>query len=390
MNLGKVKYVATVALCFLIALIWSYRAEAGFFNDIKRKATKAASEVAHEVTETYSGKDSDTKTDSKNPGNNSSSQATAAGGPAPQASSGSRGKATPHPSGFPPELMFSTVLNGVQLHYKTGKLQLNQIQAVFLPDPPTKSKSIYAYDPTNSGGLIWAVLNDGAGNKQAKFEFTGQNIKGPFWLLNTARCSECEPGNRTNPLKPGKYTLDFYVEGEHFYHFPFSVDTVPPANPFDGGDLYFINGDWEKWGYLYYSEARPEQNLIWKVWLRNKENNIRGIDAKIDVTVYRDGKPLAKNPPATHNLKPSWNRFEFGLTEPMKGTSGGRYFKARDLLAQDGNYTLKMVINGDEYGTWPFSVNEGKLQYTGRSERGKADPLSFIEGGKDAWWYEMQ
>ena len=71
------------------------------------------------------------------------------------------------------------------------------------------------------------------------------------------------------------------------------------------------DGPWENWGYLYYSEARPEQNLIWKVWLRNKEPDVRGIDAKVKATIYRGGQPICTNPDATHNLKPMWNRWEF-------------------------------------------------------------------------------
>jgi hypothetical protein len=286
--------------------------------------------------------------------------------------------------------MFSGVLNGVKINYKNGKMDLRAMQAVFLPTPPTKSKSIYPYDPTNNGGLIWAVLKNSSGAKIAKIEFTGEKRRDPYWLLSSARCKECEPGNRTKPLAPGQYTLDFYVENDHFYHFPFGISKLKPANAFDGGDFYFIDGDWEKWGYLYYFEANPDKNLTWKIWLRHKATERRGIDAKIDVTIYRGGKPIAKSRPSTHRLKPWWIRYAFELIEPMKGTSGGRYFKASDVVNKDGAYTLKMVINGKPYGTWSFSVKGGKLNYTGRTVRGKADRLTFIEGGKDAWWYKKK
>jgi hypothetical protein len=151
--------------------------------------------------------------------------------------------------------------------------------------------------------------------------------------------------------------------------------------------MWFLDGPWEDWGYLYYSEARPEQNLLWKVWLRNKEPDVRGIDAKVDVTIYRGGAPICTNPPAAHNLKPMWNRWEFMMSEPMKGTSGGRYFKAKDLLAKDGKYQLRMTIDGKPYGTWNFQVKGGCLAYAGRTIRG-SDPLTFVEGGLDAWWYK--
>ena len=368
--------------------------EAGIFDQIK-KAGNLANEAVKGVTDQVSNQGpNQSPSQSSSPSVVPDKRPTSAAGgssAAPSvAVSAPRAKPAPHPSGYPPGLMFSTVLNGVQIDYKTGKLYLDKIQAVFLPTPPTQSNSIYPYDPFNGGGLIWAVLKDGAGNEAAKFEFTGENIKEPYWLLSVARCAECDPGNRTSPLVPGDYVLDFYVEGDHFYHFPFTVDMLKPESAFDGGNFYFINGDWEKWGYLYYFEARPDQNLTWKVWLRNKAADKRGLSGEVDVTLYRGGTPIAKSRPATYTLKPGWIRFQYELTEPMKGTSGGRYFKASDLLAKDGNYTLKMVVNGKPYGTWPFAVQGGKLAYTGRTVRGKADPLTFIEGGKDAWWYEMK
>ena len=49
-----------------------------------------------------------------------------------------------------------------------------------------------------------------------------------------------------------------------------------------------------------------------------------------------------------------------------------------------------MIVNDKPRGTWKFIVKDGKLNYTGRSLRGKADPLTFMEGGRDAWWYTKQ
>ena len=47
----------------------------------------------------------------------------------------------------------------------------------------------------------------------------------------------------------------------------------------------------------------------------------------------------------------------------------------------------EVKIDDKEYGVWKFKVEGGKLNYTGRTVRGKADPMTFVEGGKDAWWY---
>ena len=49
-----------------------------------------------------------------------------------------------------------------------------------------------------------------------------------------------------------------------------------------------------------------------------------------------------------------------------------------------------MKINDKPYGAWKFAVKDNKLKYTDRTQRETADPLTFIEGGRDAWWYAMQ
>jgi hypothetical protein len=89
----------------------------------------------------------------------------------------------------------------------------------------------------------------------------------------------------------------------------------------------------------------------------------------------------------THTLKPEWVRYEFDMVFPEGVANYGEYFKARDLVNKDGDYVLKMYIGDEIYGQWHFSVEGGKLKPVGRTVRG-SDPLTFIEGGKDAFWYE--
>lgn len=327
------------------------------------------------------------KPDSGSPGSTSSGDSQPAPAKAPVKA---KATYTPNPSGRPAGLMFSTLLNGCKTRYATGEFYLDHVQAVFLPTP-AGSRSIYPYDPLRGGGELYAVLKDGSGAKMARFDFFAEKLKEPYWLLNSYEYRDKNgkkiTGRKGPKLKKGKYTLDFFVAGKHFYHFPFSVDVLPSKDAFTPEDFHFLQGAWDKYGYLYYFEARPEKSLYWKVWLQGKSRDKRGVEAKIKVGIHRGGKLICTNRPASHTLKPWWTRYEFDMIEPMKGTSGGRYFKAKDLLARNGNYTLKMKINGKSYGTWKFAVKGGKLNYTGRTLRGKADPLTFIEGGRDAWWY---
>ena len=293
---------------------------------------------------------------------------------------------------YPPGLMFSTVLNGVKLDHKTGEFFIDRIQAVFLPD--ATSKMVYPYNP-DDGGKIWALLKNSSGQEMARYDFYGEKLESPYWLLNSYNLSSAAMPDRINVhrfrLDPGSYVLDFYLEGAHFYHFPFSVDKSSSGDPFAGGDFYFLNGDWQDWGYMFYSGANPEQSLVFKIWLRNKGNE-KEKDVKVKIEV-RDpaGKLICTSrPEMTHTLTPEWIRFEFDLIFPMQGTSGGAYFKAKDLLGKDGTYVLKISIDNKPYGEWPLSISGGKFDYTGRTVRGQASSLTFVEGGRDAFWYKKK
>jgi hypothetical protein len=80
-------------------------------------------------------------------------------------------------------------------------------------------------------------------------------------------------------------------------------------------------------------------------------------------------------------------RYEFDMIFPMEGTSGGAYFKAKDLVGTDGSYILTLQIDGELYGTWNFKISGGVFVLAGRALRASADPLTFVEGGRDAFWY---
>jgi len=282
---------------------------------------------------------------------------------------------------YPPGLSYSTVLNGIKMRPSEGALRLDNIQATFLPD----------------GAEGYTVLRKADGEKNYRFDWKTQLIQAPYSLLDEYKCTDLRNNQQCTPgfvslKEPGNYVLDFYAADGLFYTFPFAVSKLAGSDPFAGGDAYFLEGDWSKYGYLFYSGANPEQSLIWKVWLRNKAIE-REKDVKVRVEIIRDkDKKLicTSREGETKTLNHEWVRYEFDMIFPMEKTSYGQYFKAKDLLAVDGAYTLTMKIDDKPYGTWKFSVTGGKLNYTGRTDRGKADPLTFIEGGRDAWWYGKQ
>ncbi|NLX12574.1 MAG: hypothetical protein GXY44_02835 [Phycisphaerales bacterium] len=234
---------------------------------------------------------------------------------------------------FAPGLSFSTVLNGVKMQPKTGDFRLHHIQATFLPE-------------NCEGGFI--VLRTAEHKELCQWDWTPDNFatKKPYTLLSInkttdLRTGESISGGSISLTEPGQYVLDFYLPDELFYTFPFSVEKIAGDDPFSGGDAYVLNGDWEKCGYLFYSEANAERSLAWKIWIRHKA--IEKLQAKVQIEIKRDadGALVCTNRPDTnYTFTNEWVRYEFDMIFPPQETSAGAYFKAKDLLATDGDYTL--------------------------------------------------
>jgi hypothetical protein len=287
----------------------------------------------------------------------------------------------------PPGLLHSTLLNGVNMHHETGELSLRDMQALALPKVES-DQSIYGYNP-DSGGKLWAILTDrDDGTELARYDFYANPRGELLWHLNSYRLTDLRTNEQSSmgrvKLGPGEYVLDFHLQSGRFYTYPFTVSTVG-----DNG-FSFLDGDWNDWGYLYYADADPANSIQWKIWLRHKGTEASK-NVKIRIGVMRESennKLVATNRPnMSFDLRPEWNRFEFDLIEPMQGTAGGRQLSAQDIVGVDGTYVLKMVVDEQDYGIWRFEVKDGKPQPAGRTVRGEADPLTFVEGGADAFWY---
>lgn len=284
-----------------------------------------------------------------------------------------------------PALLHSTVLNGIVVDPGTGNLRFDQMQALYLPEPPMGSHEPRAEDPARR---LWAVLSTAEGAEVARLDFWTDKVEAQTWVLTAYSLSTPSQGNLGSQqqikLEPGDYVLDFHLSSGRFYSYPFSVELA--------GEKHLVSGDWNSWGYLLYAGANPEEALVWKVWLRRNETGNRdGVDTRVEIVRERDGKVVATSRPDMHqDFRDVWVRYSFDLIHPMQGTSGGAYMKAADLLSQDGDYQLRMSVDGAKYGTWKFQVAGGKLRLAGRADRDTADPLTFVYGGKDAFWYRSE
>ncbi len=282
---------------------------------------------------------------------------------------------------YKPGLSFSTVLEGIKYHDNLKRLQIRRLTATFL-------------EPETPG---YAILREAGGRDLVRFDFKIHGLKAPYSFVDFQKGTDLVTGGPalTSTIcsleKPGSYVLDFYTGNGKFYSFSFKlVSGGAGSNPFEQGTASHLAGDWNDWGYFYYHMADPQKSVQWKMWLIQPDYK-PGKRAKVSLTVTRDsdGQLVAvSRPDVSYDIKPEWVRFEFDLINPPGRGPAGSYLKAGDLLAQDGNYTLKAVIDGKPYGEWKYKVSSGKFITTGRADRRTADPLTFIEGGLDAFWFK--
>lgn len=307
-------------------------------------------------------------------------------GQVPAGSAASGGGSHPGPSAerreYYPSVSYATLLNGVTVHYRHHKFALDNIQATFIEE----------------GATGYIILRKADGTELYRYDFRAQPVSKPYTLLELMGTFDLRKGEQLSGGGmqvdldgPGAYVLDFYLPAEHFYTFPFTVDVIGSDDPFAGDNWWVTSGDWFDWGYLMITDADPEKNLSWRMWLRRTDKGTTTRlkeDAKVRVEIRGPGGLVCVSRDATRSIGPDWNRWDFDMAHPTEGTTTwGEYFKAKNLLANDGEYTLTVMKNDTLYGAWKFSVAEGRLQHKGRTLRAETDPLRFIEGGRVAWWY---
>lgn len=292
------------------------------------------------------------------------------------------------PPEMSPTIMWHSILGSTVVYSTHGNLTLvgfERLCAVFLP--PAESRTIYPYNPTD-GGNFWAILSSADGTELARYDFWAHQRPAPYWFVDDAWVTDLRTEERVEggslPVQPGDYVVDYFLDSGRFYTFAFSVNTLESDDPFRPQTFWFLDGPWRDWGALTYANADPDSSLNWVIFLHNRGREA-STNTRFDVRVTRDADGsvvCGTRSGMSWNLNREWKSHRFEMVSPDQ-----RPFRAKDLLARDGAYTLVMAVNGEHYGTWRFNVAGGQLQHAGRAVRGAVDPLGFIEGGPDQWWY---
>ncbi len=290
-----------------------------------------------------------------------------------------------------PGISYWSLLGAVSVDYIDGRLVVNKLYAVCLPQPVRADNSNYTYSP-DGGGKLASVVRRADGQVLNTYIWYGENIAG-LWELSHYKVLGGKASIR--PLTAGDYVIEFQLEDKPFYRFLFSIDTEPADDPYQPeGTRYFIDGPWNDYGNVFYQRNDPKSSLRFTIWVREKAGHESKRAALYEAKIVRmqDKRVLATDA-GTLRLAPQWQQADL-LFKSMGGDQNS-YFKAEEVLSTDGLYRVSVSIDGKPYGTYSFTVQGGKIRLQGRQIREGTDPqlflLDHLYGGRyTSWWIKRE
>ena len=291
-----------------------------------------------------------------------------------------------------PGISFWSLLDQVRVGYKDGRLELGRLYAVCLPSPARPSTSNYPYDP-DSGGKLSTVVKTADGKVLNSYIWYAESIGG---LWEMGRYKVVGGYEAVKQLTPGSYVLEFAADDKPFYRFPFSIVTIKSEDPYEAaGNRYFVEGAWNEYGNIFYQRNDPQSSLRFTTWLQDKvghQNNKATVPYDIKLVSARDGRVLASHT-GSLRLEPRWLKAD--LYFRPQGGDQNAYFKAGDLLREDGRYSVRLTLDNKQYGEYPFVVKGGRIELQGKQIRENTDPMvhivDYLSGGRyTSWWIKRQ
>lgn len=290
-----------------------------------------------------------------------------------------------------PGVSFWKLLDEVGVGYGDGRLQIGTLYAVCLPPPAQQSTSNYPYDP-DGGGKLSTVVKTADGKTLNTYVWYASSIGG---LWEMSRYKLLGGYEAVKPLAAGNYLLEFAIDDKPFYRFPFSVVVVKSDDPYQpAGSRYLLEGAWNDYGNIYYQRNDPQSILTFTTWVQDKAGHPSktAVPYELKLVNARDGRLVAENS-GSLRLEPRWLKAQLNF-RPAGGDKNA-YFKAGDLLREDGRYSVRLNINNKPYGEYPFVVKGGRIELQGKQIREKTDPMVYIvdylSGGRyTSWWIKRE
>ena len=280
-----------------------------------------------------------------------------------------------------PSLIFSSLLASVSVDARSGRIKLGDIHATTLPEKASGRAVLLG--PGGEPVLHWKWKPD---SFPLPPPYKLLAFDGPF-----DADGEIAAYSETALTTPGNYALDFYIEDQRFYTFRFSLRREEPEDRSTGEVLFLSDGAWNDWGYVYYANAKTSKTLFWKIFLRDEHHKLDFHKINVRIVRLSDGKLVCRSPVnKAYHLSHDWVRHDFFFYAAESEAFGTNYFSAGDLLRRDGAYALEMDFDGKDYGRWEFEVKKGKIVNEVADKTIGGDPLSFVDGGLDAWWLRKE
>ena len=321
---------------------------------------------------------------------------------------------------FKPSVLYQSLLEGVKINPRNGLLMLGaDLTASFLPQQEEGgAPAFYGTKPeqhklavhlTQGGSTLKKYLTTVMQRDNGELR---SSTKGPFADFSIASNGYAEQqGYDTEKYtftEAGAYALEFFLDGAHFYTFPFQVRIIGSDDPYASDDkVYALDGPWMDALCIELPHpADPDAHLIVKKYLRVPDFNQPDLTYLMGAQLARNGQPLlyGKNL-VTYGARPVWSVQQLNLAKPWKGHSGtvaGEHLQVKDIL-EDGTYTLTLSYYTGQSGmagsekphpgpagqsseVYTFSVEAGKIQPQGPQVRESTPPERFVEGGREHFW----
>lgn len=137
---------------------------------------------------------------------------------------------------------------------------------------------------------------------------------------------------------------------------------------------------------------RCDKNLrnLW-ISIYNPRHESTRIGLEFD-SGFHAGRVLAAYD-GTLRLEPRWLKADFYFRP--NGGDKNSYFKAGDLLREDGRYSVRLTVDNKLYGEYPFVVKGNHIELQGKQIREKTEPMvqivDYLSGGRyTSWWIQRQ
>jgi hypothetical protein len=276
-----------------------------------------------------------------------------------------------------PRVRMKTLLDGVQV-VGDGRLSIEKLYAVCLPDPVRRGETNYAYNPYD-GGKLSTTLKSSNGQSLNTYVWYAEKIGG-LWELS--RYEVVGGPKAVKQLTPGSYTLEFAVEDKVFQRFPFSFSTVEGKDVYRPSTINLVDGPWANYAEIYF--PKPDRFTQLWVWLRDKDNSgprPRSTPHELKLVRESDGKTLAVGDGSALILRPDWEGFKLSFRPP----GGPAEFPAAEILKADGVYRAELSLDGKPYGSYRFRVKGGKFERDAAEAREAGGALMPLENDANYW-----